>query len=366
MKFKVPYTAFSLKNKPIKKKIIKTFEKVLDSGQYILGNETRMFEKEFSSYLNVKFATGISNGTCALHLALRTLKLKKNDEVITTPNSFIASAASIFLAGAKPIFVDVNKDLNINPDLIEESITSKTKAIMPVHLAGRPANMLKINKIAKKYGLFVLEDAAQSVGAKFNNKKVGSWGHAACFSLHPLKNLHAYGDAGIMVSNSQKLINEISINKNHGLVNRDHCKDWGFNCKLDELQSSFLRINLKLLDAWTKKRRKLAFRYNKLLSNFVEVPTEANNEFHVFQTYVIQVEKRDKLLSYLRKNGVEANVHYPTPIHLQPAAKYLNYNKRSFPMAYNLSKKILSLPLYPGLSLNKQDYIIKLISKFYR
>ncbi len=365
-KFKVPYTAFNLKNKPIKNKLIRAFEKVLDSGQYILGNETRKFESEFASYLKVKYATGISNGTCALHLSLRVLDLKKDDEVITAPNSFIASASSIALAGAKPVFVDVSKDLNINPELIENAITPKTKAIMPVHLTGRPAKMPLINKIAKKYKLFVLEDASQSIGAKINNKKVGSWGDAACFSFHPLKNLHAYGDAGIMVSNSRSLINKIKRNKNHGLVNRDHCKNWGFNCKLDELQASLLRINLNQLNKWTVKRRKLAFRYNKLLAKYVDVPKESSGEFHVYHTYVVQANNRDKLLSYLRKNGVEANVHYPTPIHLQPASQYLNYNKKSFPETVNLSKKILTLPLYPGLSLKQQDYVVDLFSKFYK
>jgi len=366
IKYKVPYTAFGLKNKPIKNKLIKSFEKVLDSGQYILGNEVKKFEKEFSSYTKTKFATGISNGTCALHLALRVLGIGNNDEVITSPNSYIATASPIAHTGAKPVFVDVMEDMNINPYLIEKAITSKTKAIIPVHLTGRPAKMNEINKIAKKYNLNVIEDAAQAIGAKLNNKMVGTFGDVAAFSCHPLKNLHAYGDAGMMVTNKKNIINKVNQDKNHGLVNRDRCDKWGFNCRLDELQASLLRVNLKSLNKWTNERRRLAFRYNNLLSKYVVVPKENKNEYNVYHTYIIQAENRDKLLKFLRKNGIEANIHYPTPIHLQPAAKYLKYNKKSFPMTMKLSKKIISLPIYPGLSFDKQDYIENIFKKFYK
>jgi dTDP-4-amino-4,6-dideoxygalactose transaminase len=366
IKFKVPYTNFQLKNKPIKKKLIRSFEKVLDSGQYILGNEVKKFEKEFSSYTKTKFATGISNGTCALHLSLRVLGIGKNDEVITVPNSYIATASPIAHTGAKPVFVDVLNDMNINPHLIEEAITSKTKAIIPVHLTGRPAKMNEIKKIANKYNLYIIEDAAQAVGAKLKDKMVGSFGDAAAFSCHPLKNLHAYGDAGMMVTNNKKIFEKVNQDKNHGLVNRDRCDKWGFNCRLDELQASLLRVNLKSLNKWTNERRRLAFRYNKLLSRYVNVPTENKEEYNVYHTYIIQTENRDRLLNFLRKNGVEANVHYPTPIHLQPAAKYLKYNNKSFPVTMKLSRTILSLPIYPGLTYAKQDYIENLFSKFYR
>lgn len=363
---KVPYTAFKLKNQPIREQLIRAFENVLDSGHYIQGPELALFEKEFAAYCGVAFSSGISNGTCSLHLTLRAIGVGVGDEVITAPNSFIASASTIALAGAKPVFVDVTDDMNIDPEKLEAAITSRTKAIVPVHLAGRPAKMNQINEIAKKHKLFVLEDAAQSVGAKLNGKFVGSLGDAASFSLHPLKNLHAFGDAGILTSNDSSLIKDLSIRKNHGLSNRDRCEYWSFNCRLDELQASLLRVQLRELPRWTEERRQLAFRYHEILKPYVRVPEEGNGEYHVYQTYVILADRRDELLAYLRANEVEALVHYPTPIHMQPAAQSLGYAPEDFPVTLRLSKQIMSLPLYPGLTHEQQDYVADLFKKFYK
>jgi dTDP-4-amino-4,6-dideoxygalactose transaminase len=362
---KVPYTAFKLKSTQIRSKLIHAFEKVLDSGHYIQGPEVASFEKEFASYCGAEFASGISNGTASLFLTYKVIGIGSGDEVITAPNSFIASASTIALAGARPVFVDVNEDLNMDPDKIEAAITSRTKAIVPVHLAGRPAKMKQINEIAKKHNLFVLEDAAQSVGAELDGQRVGSLGDAASFSLHPLKNLHAFGDGGITTANDINLIKNLNIRKNHGLSNRDRCEFWSFNSRLDELQASLLRIQLAELPRWTEERRQLALRYHKLLKPFVQVPEEGKGEYHVYQTYVIQAERRDELLAYLRENEVEALVHYPTPIHMQPAARDLHYKPEDFPVTLALSKKIMSLPLYPGLTHEQQDYVASLIGKFY-
>lgn len=361
----IPYTAFQSKNAPIRAQLIHAFEQVLDSGRYIQGPECASFEKEFAEFCGAPSATGISNGTSSLHLTLRAIGVGTGDEVITAPNSFIASASTIALTGAKPVFADVMKDLNIDPEQIERAITTRTKAIIPVHLTGRPAKMREINDIAKRHGLFVLEDAAQSVGAKLLGKRVGSWGDAASFSLHPLKNLHAFGDAGIITAQDPKLIECLNISKNHGLTSRDRCEFWSFNCRLDEMQAALLRVQLPELERWTEERRNLAFRYNRLLKRFVEVPEEAPGEYHVYQTYVVQADRRQELQAFLRAHGIEALVHYPTPIHIQPAAVALGYKPEDFPETMRLSQRILSLPLYPGLTHEQQDYVAEMFEKFY-
>ena len=364
--FAVPYVNFEAKTAPIRSQLVRSFEDVLDSGHYILGPEVHNFEDEFARYIDIPFATGMSNGTCALHIAFRCLDLEPGAEIITAPNSFIATASTIALAGAVPVFVDVADDLNIDVALIEAAITPQTTAIVPVHLAGRPARMPEILEIAEAHDLFVLEDAAQSVGASIDGRRVGSWGDASCFSLHPLKNLHAFGDAGIFVTKHEELLQRVALKQNHGLRDRDTCEAWGFNCRLDEVQAALLRIQLAHLDEWTAERRRLAARYNDLLADFVAVPTEASGEFHVYQTYVVQADERDELQVHLRANGVEALVHYPTPIHLQEAARDLGYTAESFPTTLRLSERILSLPLYPGLSHEQQDIVVNLVSDFYR
>lgn len=364
-KYLVPYVSLASEAASIKKELLSAVEGVLDSGRYILGSEVSEFEKEFADYCDVDYSAGVASGTCALHLVLRGLGLKSGDEVITAPNSFIASAATVALAGAKPVFVDICDDGNMDAQKLEDAITSSTKAIVPVHLTGRPANMLEITDIAKRHNLFVLEDAAQALGAEFNGKRVGSWGHAACFSLHPLKNLHAFGDGGMITSNDVALVEKMTQSRNHGLVGREQCDGWGFNCRLDELHASMLRIQLRYLDGWTDARRTLAFRYNDMLRPYVEVPDEGEGERCVYQTYVIKAEYRDELKRYLVNNGVEALVHYETPIHLQPAAKYLGYQANDFPETMRHVAKIMSLPLYPSMTHDQQDMVVDLISKFY-
>lgn len=365
MKFSVPYTAFAKKNAPIKERLMLAFEKVLDGGQYILGPEVRAFEREFADYCQAQFALGVSSGFCALQLTLRVLGLTGRDEVITAPNSFVATAASIVVAGARPVFADIGADLNIDPERIEEAITPRSKVIIPVHLTGRPARMVEILEIAKRHDLFVLEDAAQAVGAMLNGRRVGSLGNAGCFSLHPLKNLHAFGDGGMVTMNDPNMVEKISKLRNHGLRNREQCDAWGFNCRLDEIQAALLRVQMTQLDQWTDERRRLAFRYNEMLKECVEIPEEHNGEYCVYQTYVIQAEQRDELREFLVGNGVEALVHYPVPIHLQPAAKELGYSIADFPETAKACRRILSLPLYPGLTESQQDHVAELISKFY-
>lgn len=362
---KVPYVDFGPTTKYSRVELTKAFDRVLDSGKFILGPEVKNFELEFAKYCGTEYAAGLANGTCSLHIVFRALGIQEGDEVITAPNSFIATAAAIAQVGAKPVFVDVNEDFNINPEAIESAITSKTKAIVPVHLTGRVSKMDEILKIAKKHNLIVIEDSAQSVGAEFNGKRAGSFGDAASFSFHPLKNLHAFGDAGMVTTNHVEIIQKINILKNHGLTDRSSCSQWGLNCRLDELQASFLGVQLPQLDAWTDERRAIAKYYNQSLSNVVIVPTEEVNQKHVYQTYVIRSDRRDALKEFLNLNGVEALIHYPTPIHLQPAAKYLNYKIGDFPVVEKLSDEILSLPLYPGMPLEFQERVTSLILDFY-
>ena len=364
--YTVPYSALATEASLLKPELMRAVESVMDSGRYILGPEVAAFEREFAEYCQVRFSIGISNGTSALHLVLRGIGLNDGDEVITVPNSFVASAATIALAGAKPVFVDICDDGNMDPQKLEDAITERTRAVVPVHLTGRPARMKNIMEIAQRRDLFVLEDAAQAVGASLDGKRVGSWGDAACFSLHPLKNLHAFGDGGMVTSQDEDLIARLAKSRNHGLANREQCDFWSFNSRLDEMQAAMLRVQLRHLDAWTETRRNLALRYNDLLRPYVAVPDEGQGEHCVFQTYVVKAERRDELKQYLNEHGVEALIHYATPIHLQPAAKDLGYSAFDFPKTMRHVGKILSLPLYPTLTHAQQDRVIELISSFYR
>ncbi len=364
--YTVPYAALATEASLVKAELLRAVENVLDSGHYVLGPEGKSFEQEFAEYCQTKFAAGVANGTCALHLVLRGIGLAEGDEVITAPNSFVASASSIALAGAKPVFADINDDGNIDPQKFEDAITSRTRAVVPVHLTGRPAKMKEIVEIARRKNIFVLEDAAQAVGASLDGKRVGSWGHAACFSLHPLKNLHAFGDGGIVTSQDPELLARLAKSRNHGLASREQCDFWSFNCRLDEMQAAMLRVQLRHLDAWTEARRNLALRYNDLLRPFVEVPDEGPGERCVYQTYVIKADRRDELKQYLNESGVEALIHYATPIHLQPAAQDLGYNASDFPVTMRHVGRILSLPLYPTLTHAQQDRVVELISSFCR
>jgi dTDP-4-amino-4,6-dideoxygalactose transaminase len=363
--YRVPYKVFRHELAPVKSQLMEAFEEVLDTGRYVLGPEVEDFEKKFAAYCEVAHATGLANGTCSLHLTLRLMGIEPGDEVITAPNSFIASASSVWMAGAKPVFVDVAEDMNLDPALLEAAITPRTKAIIPVHLTGRPAKMDQIMEIANRHGLFVLEDAAQAIGARLHGKRVGGWGHAASFSLHPLKNLHAFGDGGMIVSNDKALVDKVYQLKNHGFATRETCEFWGYNCRLDVLQAALLTVMIKQLDGWIAERRRLAFCYNEILRPYGVVPDEGAGEVHVYGTYVIRVPRRDVLLEHLHKNGVQALVHYRTPIHMQPAAQHLGHQPEDFPVTHQQSQKILSLPLFVGMTEEQQELVRQLFADFY-
>lgn len=349
----------------LKDEILKKIDDICQSGSFILGNELKEFERNFASYCGCRYAVGVANGTDALFLVMKALGIGSGDEVITAPNSFLATAGAVIAAGAKPVFADVRDDYNIDPNKIEEAITGRTKAIMPVHLTGRPADMSAILDIAKRHDLYVIEDAAQSVGASYNGKKAGSFGIAGCFSFHPLKTLNAYGDGGAITTNDTTLYEKLVKIRNHGLKNRDECDVWGYNSRLDNLQAAILNVKLRYLDGWNKRKREMAAMYGERLRGVVKVPVDAQSEEPVYHTFIVQCERRDELMQHLLKLGVETKMHYPIPIHLQEAASLLGYKKGDFPVAEAQAKKILSLPIYPELSDEELEAVCNAVRSFY-
>jgi dTDP-4-amino-4,6-dideoxygalactose transaminase len=361
---KVPYTDFPRLLAELRPDLHRAFDTVLDSGRYILGPHVAELERALGEFLGVKHVLGVSSGTCALHLALRQLGVGPGDEVITAPNSFLASASSVALVGATPRFADVGPDMNMDPGAFESAITPRTRAVIPVHLTGRPARMDEIMAIARRHGLKVVEDCAQAIGARRDGRAVGSWGDAAAFSCHPLKNLFTFGDSGLLATPDPGLFRQLWLARSHGMPDRDTCDFWSHNCRMDELHAAFLLVNFGKLATWTEERRRLAFRYNAALRDIVTVPEEGPGEHHVYQTYMIRSERRDGLQQFLRSREIEALTHYRIPIHMQPAAAGLNYRADDFPVAKHLSETILSLPLYPGLSEGQQDHVQTCIREF--
>lgn len=362
---KIFYVGLKKQHKNLKNEIMNVVSSVLDHSVFILDGEVAQFERKFAEYCGVKYAVGVNSGTDALFLSLKSLDIGKDDEVITVPNSFLATTSSIIAANAKPVFVDIRDDMNINPDLIGPVITKNTKAILPVHLTGRPAEMDKVMKIANKFGLYVLEDAAQAIGAEYGGKKVGSFGEVNCFSLHPLKSLNACGDGGVITTNNEEIYNKLLQMRNIGLKNRDEADIWGYNSRLDTIQAAVLNVKFRYIDEWIEKRRKNAEFYNKELKAFVRVPEEKPLEKCVYHTYIIQTEKRNELKAYLQKNGIETKIHYPIPIHLQRCARGLKYTSGDFPVTEKQVNEILSLPIYPELTKKELDYVVQIITEFF-
>ena len=363
---KIPYVDLSRQYKEERKKIIKVIDEVLLKGNYVGGDQVDLFEKRIAKFCNTKYCVALNSGTDALVLALHALGVRRGDEVITPPNSFVASTAVITHIGAKPIFVDVKPDQNIDPGEIEKKITKKTKVIMPVHLTGRMCEMDKILKIAKKYNLKIVEDAAQSIGSMYKGKKSGSYGDIGCFSAHPLKNLNSVGDSGYLTTNSKKIYDYIKILRSHGMANRNVVKNFGYVSRMDNLQAAVLNYRLNNLNNLISKRRKNAKLYFKYLNKKnILLPNESAHEFNTYHTFVIQVSKRDKLKEYLLKNGINTAIHYPIPIHLQPAAKRLGHKKGDFKNAERQAKSILTLPINQFLKEKEIILISKKINNFF-
>lgn len=362
---KIPFVDLARQYRDLREELIHRFDEVGKSGVYIMGDRLESFERKAAAYSETRHAIGVANGSDALFLVLKALGIGKGDEVITCPNSFIATAWTIVATGARPVFVDVAQDMNMDAALLEGAITTRTRAIIPVHLTGRPAPMREIGVIARANNLAVIEDAAQAIGARYHGQRVGSLGTAGCFSLHPLKNLGLYGDGGMITTNDDELANKLRLLRNHGLRNRDECEVWGFNSRLDPLQASFADLKLSYLDGWNARCRDIAARYRGALEAVVEVPQDAPYEEPVYHNFVIRTPQRDALSKHLLERGIDTRVHYPIPIHLQPAAASLGYATGDFPVSEYYARSILSLPIFPELLESEIDAVIDGVRSYF-
>jgi len=349
---KIPYLDLKAQYRSIKPEIDAALERVLDSCQFVLGPEVAAFEQDFARCCGTSECIALNSGTSALHLALLAAGVGPGDEVVTVPFTFVASVAAVEYAGAKPVLVDIDpRSFTMDPAAIESAITSRTKAILPVHLYGQPADMDPIMEVARRHGLVVIEDAAQAHGAKYKGKPVGSIGDLACFSFYPGKNLGAYGEGGAVTTNNVDFVRTIRMLRDWGQDRKYHHLLRGFNYRMEGFQGSVLGVKLRHLEAWTEARRRIAEQYNQLLANCdVETPEEMPWAHHVYHVYTLRIEDRDGMQSALAEQGIQTGIHYPIPAHLQPAYADLNYRTGSFPHAEAAAKQVLSLPLYPELS----------------
>lgn len=357
----IPFVDFKRRFAILADEISHEINHVLASGSYILGQYVEEFEHTVAQFLRCKYVLGVANGTDALILALKVLNIGQGDEVIVPVNSFVATAGAVAAVNAKPVFCDVERDLNIDVNKLDMLITKKTKAIIPVHLTGRPAKMDEILQIAKQYSLAVIEDAAQSIGATYKGQMTGTMGTLGCFSLHPLKNLHVYGDGGLIATNDDELYDKLKLMRNHGLIDRDTCKYWGLNSRLDSVQARIGMVGMRHLTAWNERRRQIAEKYQNELKHLLDVPIDQEECVSVYHNFVVLTESRNRLMRSLLEQGIETKIHYPIPLHLQPAAQGLDYKEGDFPMAEKLSRQMLSLPIFPELNDREVNKVIKII-----
>ena len=366
MKIKHNYLSEQFQNS---KKIFRLIEDTVKFNDFTLGRYVDLFEKQFCKYQKVKYAIGVGSGTDAIFLSLKALGIKEGDEVITPTYSFYATAGAIATAGAKPVFVDIKDDLNIDEEKIEKKITKKTKAIVPVHWSGRICNMKKILTIAKKYKLHVVEDACHAIMAHDDKKKyAGNFGITGCFSMHPLKNLNVWGDGGIVTTNNKKIYDKIRLMRNHGLISRNDCKIYGYNSRLDTIQAAVGLEMIKKINLITTSRIKNAKYLNNQLKDIKEITLikEKTGYKSVYHLYQFFCKNRNGLDVYLRKNKIDSKVHYPKPLHLHHAAKKFNYKNGQFEIAEKLAKKVISIPVHEFIKKKELDYMINKIKKFYK
>jgi dTDP-4-amino-4,6-dideoxygalactose transaminase len=346
----------------IKDEILHIVNEILESSHYVLGKRVSDLEAGISSYHEVKEAIGVASGTDALHLALRAFGIGTGDEVITSPFSFFATVEAILYTGAKPVFADIDPDTcNIDPSMIVKKITKHTKAILPVHIFGHPAGMEEITDIAKGSGLKVVEDCAQSFGASLHGKKTGSFGDAGCFSFYPSKNLGACGDGGMIILNNTEAADTIKMLRNHGSRGGYRHECLGYNSRLDEIQAGILLVKFGKIDEYNARRRENAHLYNQLLDGSVVCPTERPGAVHVYHQYTIRSKRRDYIQQRLKEQGIASVVYYPTPLHLQKALEFLGCGEGSFPVAEQVSREVLSLPMYPELDAADIRYVADII-----
>jgi len=347
----------------IRQEVEEAVSAVLESTAYILGPRVKEFEAKVAEYIGVSDGIGVANGTDALHLSVKALGLTEGDEVITTPFTFFASTEAILYERAKPVFVDIDPDTYcIDVSKIEEKITPRTRAILPVHMFGHPADMTTIMQIADKHGLVVIEDCAQSIGAHINGRKTGAFGNTGCFSFYPSKNLGAFGDGGLITLNDREVAESILKFRNHGSVGGYLHEVVGINSRLDELQAAILLIKLKHIDEYNTLRRKWATMYTSLLKDKVACPVERPGCHHVYHQYTIRHSERDRIKGKLAKEGIASNVYYPIPVHLQPALADMGFKKGDMPEAERASEEVLSLPIFPELDERSVETIAGIIT----
>lgn len=366
MKIKHNYLSEQFKSS---KKIFKLINNTVKFNDFTLGRYVDEFEKQFCKYQKVKYALGVGSGTDAIFLSLKALNIKEGDEVITPTYSFYATAGAIATTGAKPVYVDIKKDLNIDEEKIEKKITNRTKAIVPVHWSGRICNMKKIVQLAKKYKLHIVEDACHAILAHDDKKKfAGNFGITGCFSMHPLKNLNVWGDGGVITTNNKKIYEKLKLMRNHGLINRNNCKLYGYNSRLDTIQAAVGLEMIKKIKKITNSRIKNANYLNKNLKNIrqIELIEEKKNYKSVYHLYQFFCKRRGELNNFLRKNKIDSKIHYPKPLHLHDAAKKFKYRKGQFVNAESLSNKVISIPVHEYIKKKHLDYIINKIKFFYK
>ncbi len=367
MTMKVPY--LNLPAQFSDPELFPAIEKVFTTCGFVNGPEVEDFEKAFAAECGTKFGMGVNSGTDALFLVLKALGVRENHEVITVSNSFVATAGAIAATGARPVFVDVNSQYLMDPEKIEAAITSSTIAIVPVHITGNPADMVRINAIAEKYGLHVIEDAAQAIGADISGKRVGSFGVAGCFSLHPLKNVTVAGDGGMVVTDSGQLNEKIRRLRNHGLIGRNDVAHFGYNSRLDTIQAIVGAHKLAGMEKVTQKRKENAALYDELLSpleDYITIPERNKDANQVFHTYVVRVQDREGLIRYLARNNVETKIHYPVPIHLMQPCRKAGWKPGDLPQTEKQMKEILSLPIHQHLTREEISYVADCVKAFYK
>jgi dTDP-4-amino-4,6-dideoxygalactose transaminase len=363
----VPFLNLKIQYKQIENEVIPMLTEAMSNAAFIGGPQVSGLEKEFSEFCESKYCVAVNSGTDALRFALIAAGIGNGDEVITVPNTFIATTEAISQAGAKPVFVDILPDTyNINPGLIEKKINKNTKAILPVHLYGQPADMDAIMQIAKKHNLIVIEDACQAHGALYKGKKAGSMGLAGCFSFYPGKNLGAFGEGGAVVTQDEKLAKQMSMLRDHGQEQKYYHAIEGYNGRLDAIQAGVLRIKLKRLKAWNDARRKNVTIYNELLSKIdgITTPVEAKGVESVYHIYLILVDDRDSLQKHLAGKGIGTGLHYPVPLHLQKAYSNMGFKEGDFPVSEKVSKRLLSLPMFAELTKEQIEYVCESIKEF--
>ncbi|MCD6362406.1 MAG: DegT/DnrJ/EryC1/StrS family aminotransferase [Synergistetes bacterium] len=368
---RVPLLDLKAQYARIKEEIDKALYSVLESQRFILGENVFKLEKELSSYIGVKHAIGVASGSDALLLSYMALGLGEGDEIITSPFTFFATASSAARLGIRVIFADVREDTyNLDISSVRERLTPQVKALVPVHIFGQPVEMDKIMEISRERGIPVVEDVAQAIGSAFKGRKAGSFGSLNCLSFFPSKNLGGYGDGGAILTDDDHLAELVRKLRVHGSSKRYYHDLLGINSRLDEIQAAILRVKLKYIDKWNEERRERAKYYNYLfkeasLGEFVQPPVELEGNYHVYHQYVIRVKERDKLRSYLAERGIDTQIYYPIPLHLQPCFKAWGYEKGYCPVAERLCDEVLALPMYPELEKRAQEYVVENIADFY-